>query len=171
MNKAYFLAPILAILAFGGFYWNFRSGYEEREVAKQAAIRAEKEESLKVEAEARRKAIEEAVALQEQRKKERAEKEAAEQAAKEARQLALDERDKAYSAMQQSERRLEQLKKELATVQADIAAIKTVHETATAEEDFLKTYVEKVRTNQRALEGVISKILPGGLTAPAPAGS
>ncbi|AHF90627.1 hypothetical protein OPIT5_10855 [Opitutaceae bacterium TAV5] len=171
MNKAYFLAPIIAVLAFGGFYWNFRSGYQEREMAKQAAIRAEKEESLKAEAEARRKAIEEAVALQEQRKKERAEKEAQEQAAKEARQRALDERDKAYSDMQQSGRRLDQLKKDVAAVQADIASVKTVHEAALAEEAFLKTYVEKVRANQRALEGVISKIPPGGIVPPAPAGS
>ena len=47
MNKAYVIAPFLALLIFGGFYWNFSKGYAEREAVKVAAQRKVKEDKLK----------------------------------------------------------------------------------------------------------------------------
>ena len=41
MNKVYFVIPLIGLLIFGGFYYNFTSQYEAK--AKEAAARVEQD--------------------------------------------------------------------------------------------------------------------------------
>ena len=141
MNKSYWIAPFAALLLFTGIFAHFKSGYEARDKAKQAQILAEKQVKLQAEVEARRKAVDDAVRVQAERKKEREAKEAAEQARKDARQLALDARDKAFREQEKLNRQVENLKKDIASEQDAIAKITQDRDYAVADQKFLKTYL------------------------------
>ena len=158
MRKSYWLAPLVALLIFGGIFVHFKSGYEAREKAKQAQILAEKQVKLQAEVEARRKAVEDAVRVQAERKKEREAKEAAEQARKDARQLALDARDKAFREQEKLGRQIENLKKDITAEQEAIAKATQDRTYALADQAFLKTYIERAKANLKALDDVLTKI-------------
>ena len=158
MNKSYWIAPFAALLIFAGVFAHFKSGYEAREKARQAQILSEKQVKLQAEVEARRKAVDDAVRVQAERKKERETKEAAEQVRKEGRQLALDARDKAFREQEKLNRLVENLKKDIAAEQDALAKITQDRDYALADQAFLKTYIERAKTNVKALEDVLTKI-------------
>mgnify|MGYP001217419449 CR=1 FL=1 len=75
MNKAYFIAPLIMLLIFGGFYWNFAKEYQVKQDEKVAAQKKAIEDKKKAELDARKQAIEDATRLAEQRIREKKEKE------------------------------------------------------------------------------------------------
>lgn len=158
MNKVYFAGPILAMLLFTGVFISARSGVAERHAAAELAARTERENKIKADNDARRKAVEEALKAQEVRKKEREEREAREAREKEERQLAIDSRDKSYREQDRLARQVDRLKKEVETEKAAIAKIEAAAAIVKAEEVFLKQFVEKARGNVKALETLINQI-------------
>jgi len=157
-SYVYFLIPFLALIAFGGVYWNFSAGYEKVVAAKVAKAKAEKEEKLRIEAKNREIAIKDALAAQERRKVEKAAKEAKDKADQEARQLAIDARDKAFRDKQKLAQQVERLQKDIKVEQEAIAKLEEERKRAADEEAFLKTYVKQATTNSKSLYDVLDKI-------------
>lgn len=158
MNKAYVIAPILGLLIFGGFYWNFAKDYAQQQVAKDAAIKKAKDDKLKEEQVARRVAVEDAIKLQEQRKKEKLEREEKDRLEKEARQAAIDARDKSYRDQEKLAKQVDRLTKEITTEKELIAKIEDGKKLSRDEEVFLRQFVKQAESNVKSLGDVIEKI-------------
>ena len=158
MNKAYWIAPLLALLVFGAVYSNFKSGYDARLKSRQEHMQAEKQARLQAETEARRKAVDAAVRAQAERKKERDAKEAEERALKNARQASLDARDLAFHEQEKLTKQIESLKRDIASEQNAVAKINGELQASIEERAFLKAYIAKAQNNVKALEEVLAKI-------------
>ncbi len=158
MNKAYIITPLLALIAFIPFYLNFSKGYEEQERAEEQAIKDKAAQKLKDEMEARKKAVEEALVLQEQRKAEKAEKEKKDLAEKEARQAAIDSRDSAYREQERLAKNVERLTKDITVVKTEIKEIEDRKEFYNKEIAFLKQYVPQAEQNRSSLQKVLTDI-------------
>lgn len=158
MNKAYIIAPLLALAAFIPFYINFEREHAGEEEAEKEAIRLAGQKKLQDEAEARRKAVEEAIILQEQRKAERAEKDAKDFAEKEARQAAVDARDSAHREQQALGEKVEELAN---TIEEEKAAIAKIDETQAYYQQelvHLGQYVPLAEQNTQQLQQVLQSI-------------
>lgn len=155
MKKTYVLAPLAALLLFTGVYVSFQSGHQARETAREARLKNDRDAKLAAEVKARRQAVDEALVTQARRKKERDARESAERAAQEARQLAVNTRDKAFRDQERAARQLERVKKEIAAEEESLAKLDQTEKSAAAEQVFLKTYVQKTEANARALEAVL----------------
>lgn len=155
----YFLFPLVGLIAFGALYWNFSQGYEAELAERERIIRVEKEEKLKAEAKNREKAIKDAIAAQERRKQEKAEKEAKDKADQEARQLALEARDKANRDQLKLAQQIERLEKDIKVEKEAIAKLEEERKRAADEEQFLKTYVKQAEANTKSLTEVLDKII------------
>lgn len=158
MNKSYFIAPILLLIAFIGLYSVHRSGYKEREAARTAQIAAELAEKNQAELEARKAAMSEAIAQAEQRKKDREIREAKDKADKEARQLAIDARDRAFREQEKYTKQIERLKKDIEAEEAVLAKLAAARKEAEAEKAFLQDFVSKSQANVQALQGLLTKL-------------
>lgn len=160
MKKSYiyFLVPLIGLIAFGAVYWNFSQGYEAKIAEKARLVRVAKEEKLKAEAQNREKAIKDAIAAQDRRKAEKAEKEAKEKADQEARQLALEARDKANRDQLKLAQQIERLEKDIKVEKEAIAKLEEDRKRAADEEQFLKTYVKQAEANTKSLTEVLDKI-------------
>jgi hypothetical protein len=169
MNKAYFLAPLIGLLVFGGIYWNYASKYDAKQAELAAKREHDRQDKIKQDVEARRRALEDAVAQQEQRKKEKAQKEAADIAEKEARQALLDARSKSFNDQEKATRQVERLTKDIQGEKEEIAKIEKDKEASVKEEAFLRTYVKQAETNQKSLEEVLNKIAEADKAAAAAA--
>lgn len=157
-SYVYFLVPLVGLIAFGAVYWNFNSKDEAREAAKRAAIRKAKDDKLAEEARNREQAIKDAIAAQERRKEERAAKEAKDKADQEARQLAIEARDKANRDQAKLEQQRDRLLKDIKVEQDLIAEIQAEQKRAVDEQNFLKEYVAQAEANTKSLTAVLDKI-------------
>ena len=54
MKKLYVIVPVIGVLIFGAFYWNFSTEIEAREAAKKEAVRIERETKQKADFEAKK---------------------------------------------------------------------------------------------------------------------
>lgn len=158
MPKIYFIGPLAALALFAAVFLNFKSDYNQREQARVAEVAAAKEAKLKAEVDARRQAIEAALVVQEERKKEREAKEARERAEKEGRQLALDAREAAYREQEKLTRQLERVKKELVAGKDAYAKLEAVKSAALAEQTFLRDFVQKAEASVKKFETVLAQI-------------
>lgn len=158
MKKSYLFAPLIAILAFALVYANFRSGHKDREKAREEQVAAAKAEKLKQENDARKAALADAIVFQEARKKEREAKAAVEKTEREARQVALDARDKAFRDQDKFTKQIERQKKEIAAEKEALAKIEETKKAAVAEQTFLSGYVTKTEANAKALGELLTKI-------------
>lgn len=154
----YFLVPLIGLIAFGALYWNFSSEYDAREAAKKAAIRQARDEKLAQEAKDREIAIKDALASQERRKIEKAAKEAKEKADAEARQLAIEARDRANREQMKLAQQIERLEKDIKAEKDAIAKIDADRKLAVDEQNFLKDYVKQAEANTKSLTEVLDKI-------------
>lgn len=169
MNKAYFIAPLVLLLAFIGYHGVHRSGYQQREIEKTAAAQAELETRREAELVARREAMTQAIAAAEQRKKEREEKAARLAEEQAARQFALDARDAAFRDQERSARHIERLKKNIEAEQTELARLAAERRTAQAEHAFLQEFVAKSSANVRALETLLARLDATAVPAAKPA--
>lgn len=158
MNKAYFLAPLAALLLFIGAYAWSESGREKRTEARRIELKAAREAKVVAERAAREKAIAEALALQEQRKTERLAREARETAEREARQAALDARDSAFREQERLARESDRLKREIADEQEAVNRLQIDKDAALAEQAHLQKLLPQARANAAALTDVLDKI-------------
>jgi predicted phage gp36 major capsid-like protein len=107
-----------------------------------------------------------AIRAQELRKAERDAKTARELAEKQARQLAIDARDKAFHEQEKLNRQIERLKLDLAKEKAELAKLAETRKAAEAEKTFLQDYVRKAQANTQALQTLLTKL---NTPPPAPA--
>ncbi|MCX6938340.1 MAG: hypothetical protein NTU80_10670 [Verrucomicrobia bacterium] len=164
MKRIYFIGPLVLLLVFVAVYLNFRHDYNQEEAARVAQAAAELKTRNENDAAARKAALLEAIAAAETRKKERDAKNAREKADREARQLAIDARDRAFREQEKITRQVERVKKDLEAEEAAVAKLLAVRKEADAEREFLLSYVTKSRANQGSLQTVIAR-----LDAPRPA--
>jgi hypothetical protein len=157
-TKIYFLVPILALVLFGGYYWNFRSQYEAHQQEIVKAAKAKKEEKLRQDELAREQAIKDAIDAQKQRKAERLAREALEQKQRDDKENAVLDRDKADQETQRLERQVDKLSKDVDDAKKEIAALRTDNEKQVAEVAFLGEYVQKAEANRATLALVLGKI-------------
>ena len=167
MNKAYFIAPLIAVLVFGGFYSSHQSGAKAREAERVAKVETKLKEKQAAEAAAKKAAMSDAIQAAETRKKEREAKEAKEKADKEVRAAAVDAREKAFREQEKSNKQIERLKKEIEVEQAAITSILSKRKEAEAEKAFLLDFVTKAQTNIQALQALLTKLNTPPPPAPA----
>lgn len=158
MNKAYFIAPLVALVLFIGAYSWSRSGLAEREHAARAAVKARQTAKAEAEQEAQRTALEEQMRFQAARKKERLEREARESAEREVRQAALDTRDQAFRDQERLGREIERLKREVASEQEAVNRLQIDKDAALAEQAWLRQILPQSRANAAELQRVLEKI-------------
>lgn len=159
MKKAtYFIFPAIAMLVFFGFWWNFRSEYAAKEQAKVRAVRMEKEEKLRKEAQDRELAIKNAYAEQARRKKAKEEREAKDRADREARQAAVEARNKSYRDRDKLEKQVERVTGEVKVEKELIAKLDEQKRKLVDEEKFLRTYVTLAEANAKSLSDLIDEI-------------
>lgn len=158
MKKAYVIFPLLAMLIFFGFWWNFTSKYEAEQAEKERLARVAKEEKLKKEAEDRKAAIQQAIAMAEARKQEREAKTAMLQAERDARQHAKEASDKAFRDKEKLARQVERLQKDVQTEKDLIAKLEEKKQLLVGEEAFLRKYVTVAESNQSGLQNVLEQI-------------
>lgn len=167
MNKAYFLAPLLALIVFTGFYTSYRGGLKERDAAKVAAATASLKAKNEAELEARRAAMAEAIKAAEERKVERDARLAKEAADKAVRQAAIDARDKVFNENARTVRQIERLRKDIETVEASLVTLAATRKKAESERAFLVDFVSRAQTNVQALQTVLSQLNAPVVVAPA----
>jgi membrane-associated HD superfamily phosphohydrolase len=158
MNKVYFIAPLLLLVVFSGFFAVHRSGLKAREAAQVAKVEAARQAKLDAEQAARKAAMADAIAAAEQRKKDKAAKEAQDKLDKEARQAAIDVRDKAYREQEKISRQLEKLKKDIEVEQVALAKLKASRQEAQAEKAFQEAFVTKAQANVQALQTLLVQL-------------
>lgn len=160
MKKAYlyFLLPLIGLLAFGAFYWQFSASYEQRQEERAAVERQKKEAKLQEDARNREKAVFEAKAAQDKRKAEKAAKEARDAKDRDDRDLANQARRKAQADADKLEIQVKSLAKEIEETKKEIKEIEENKARAIAEEKFLKEYIKMAEANRASLLSIVEKI-------------
>lgn len=160
MKKSYlyFLVPLVLTAIFAVYYWQYASGYDARLAAIDQKKKEERQQKLDEEAKAREKAIKDALALAEKRKAEKKAKE--EQEAKEAaaRELAIQERNKAQQDARKYADQVKRLQKDVQDNKDEIAKTEEDKKQLVEEQGFLRDYVKKAEVNVQSLQGVLEKI-------------
>ena len=169
MKRIYFIGPLVLLLIFLAVYLNFRHDYKQQEAARVSQAAADLKTRNETDAAARKSALLEAIAAAEQRKIERDAKTAREKADREARQLAIDARDRALREQEKITRHIERVKKDLEAEEAAVAKLLAARKEAEAEREFLLSFVTKSRANLGSLQTVIARLeAPRPAPAPAP---
>lgn len=158
MNKAYLLVPLIATLVFGGYYWNFRVGYNKEVEAKKVVAREAHIAKLHKEEQDRREAIEKANQQSEARKQQKLDKEAREKKAQEARSQSYEEQRLAQAEERKLTDQVKTLNREIEAVKKEVALIEADKKLAISEEAFQQTYVAKAQANVRSLAETLEKI-------------
>jgi len=159
MKKAYVIFPVLAMLIFFGFWWNFSSVYDAKQAAIAQQIKLEKQQKLEQEANDRAKAIQDAVANQAIRKAEREAREAQKQKDREERQAAKEASQKAFRDKEKLGRQSARLTEDVKAEEDAIAKLEDRKKFLIGEKAFLREYVLKAESNQNNLTQVIQKII------------
>jgi hypothetical protein len=159
MKKVYVLGPVLGLLVFTAFYWNFSRGAVERQ--HQVELRQQEERKARIlkEAESRKRAIEDAIAAQLKRAAERAIKEKKTEEENAARQALLDKRQQTFDDVNRRLRpQLDRLKSDADEIKASIAQLELQKKQYVDEEAFLRTYVRKAQDNLKTYYAILDRI-------------
>ncbi|MSU65148.1 MAG: hypothetical protein EXS38_03370 [Opitutus sp.] len=157
-NYVYFVAPLIGLAAFAGVYMSYHSSYEAKEAARFTEMRNAKQEKIRIEALAKKKAVEEAIAAQEVRKKQKAEKEAKELEERDRRERSALARTTAREKANRSSDQVKRLEKQVADNKKEIDKIEGEKKQSIDEQAFIRQYVIKAEANQKALAEVLVKI-------------
>lgn len=158
MNKFYWIAPLVALLAFGALHWQFRRDFDDREAAREHAVQAAREAELREAAAAREAAIKDALAAQAHRKEERAAEEARREAEREERRLLVEARDAAHLDREKAAREVARLQAGLAAARETLARTRKEADTLRSERDFLQTFLAQARSNLGRLERLLDRL-------------
>lgn len=157
-SYVYFIAPVVGVAIFGAVYWKYAAGYEAKIEAMAKKQADERKAKIDKDNEAKRAAVEAAVASQEKRKKEKAEKDARDAKEKEDREQAVQVRNKTQEDSRKFQETVSRLKREVELNKKEIAAIAEDKKRSLDEQAFLREYVKKAETNTAQLRGVLEKI-------------
>jgi Flp pilus assembly protein TadB len=159
MKKVYVLWPVIGMLVFTGFYWNFTRGAAERQ--HQVELRQQEERKARIlkEAESRKRAIEDAIAAQAKRAAERAAKEKKTEEENAARQALLDKRNQVFEDVNKRlHPQLDRLKSDADEINASIAQLEMQKKQYLDEEAFLRTYVTQAQANVKTYYAILDRI-------------
>jgi colicin import membrane protein len=154
----YFLVPLVALIAFGGYYWNFSSGYDQHLEDLANLQKKAKQEKLEASNKEKQKAYDEAVAASERRKQEKAAKEKHDAEEAEARELAVDLRNKANRDAIALTQKIERLTKDVDATKKELATLVDNKTKAVAEQAHLRVLVQMAQENTKGLEADMQKI-------------
>jgi flagellar biosynthesis GTPase FlhF len=158
MNKTYFIAPLVALVVFVGFYTSYQSTVKQRDALRIERVEAALKAKNDADEAARKMAMADAIKSAEQRKKDREARELKDKAEKEARQVAADLRDKAFREQEKISRQVERLKKDIEVEQTAITALIAAQKEAEFERAALVEFVRKAQTNVDALQSLLGRI-------------
>jgi hypothetical protein len=164
-SKIYFIVPILALGIFFAYYVKFSSEYDAKQAAVVAADKAVRAEKLRLEAEAREKAINDANEQQKVRKQARKDRDAMELKQRDDKENAQLNASKADQEQQKLARQVDKLTKDVKTVKDEIAKIQDESKQSVEEEAFVREYVTKAEENQAKLAVVMQKIIDADVAA------
>ncbi len=159
MNKAYIISPLVALLIFGAFYWNFKKGYDLKQ--RQTLIQQEEEQKARIEKElaTRKKAIEDAIVAADKRKAEREAKEKKDAAEKAAFDALVDKRNNTFDDVNKRLRpQLDRLHSDADGLKQDIGQLQLQVKQYQDEETFLRTFVQKAQANVKTYTDELEKI-------------
>lgn len=159
MKKVYVLWPVIGLLVFTGFYWNFSRGTAERQ--HQVELRQQEERKARIlkEAESRKKAIEDAIAAQAKRAAERAAKEKITEEENAARQALLDKRNQVFEDVNKRLKpQLDRLKSDADEIKASIEQLELQKKQYLDEQSFLLTYVRQAQDNVKTYYAILDRI-------------
>jgi len=168
MKKIYYIGPLVTFAVFAAYTAHFNTSYDAHEAQVAIEAKATRDAKLKVEAEARKKAIDDAMAAQARLKQERLDREAEEMRKKEARQAAIDTRDRNFREQEKIARTIERLKKEVKIEQDAIAKLDGSIKFNKAEKTFIGQFTEKARQNISYLTDLLTKIEAGEIARSTP---
>jgi hypothetical protein len=154
----YVLAPLIGLIIFGAIYWNFSAGYEAKEAAKAAVIRQARDAKVLEQARANEAAIKAANEGVAKRRAEREAKEAKDKRDHEARQAAVDARDKANTDRIKFNSQVTRLENDIKTEKDAITKLEDEKKKLTDELAFLRVYVKQADDNVKTLKTVLDKI-------------
>jgi hypothetical protein len=158
MNKIYILVPLIGILVFGGFYWNFAQKYDAQVAQRKQIADEALEAKKKHELELRQQAVIAANEAMEKRHQENEAKKAQEEQRKLARLEAEDNRQRAFDERKRLRETADNLKKDLDSVKADIAKLEEEKKKETDELAFLQDFIKKTDANQKFYYDLLDKI-------------
>ncbi len=158
MKKIYYIGPLAAFAVFAAYTMHFNKAYDAHEEQVAIEAKAAREAKLKVEAETRKKAIDEAMIAQARLKKERLDREAEEMRKKDARQASIDSKNLNYREQEKLARQIERLKKEIKVEEDAIAKLDGSIKYNKAEKVFIGQFTEKARQNITYLTDLLTKI-------------
>ncbi len=159
MNKAYIIWPLVGLLVFGAFYWNFNKGFVERQRIEEAKVKEQRKQRMLAEAEARKKAIEAAIIAQQKRLADRAIKEKKEEEEKAQRAALIDRRNRAFDDVNKRLRpQLERLRNDAGDIKDQIAKLELEQKESQSEEAFLRDYVRKAEANVQSYGALLDQI-------------
>ncbi|MDR1497021.1 MAG: hypothetical protein LBS59_01215 [Puniceicoccales bacterium] len=159
MSKSYVIIPVLALGAFGYFYHGFVEEDHARQTTRRLAEKQQRDTKLAAETAARKKALDDALAAQNARKKARETREAAERARADKRAAAIDARDKSFRENEKLTRQKSRLQREIAVEDTALAALAADQKTADSESSFLQKYTAAATQNTAALQALLDKIV------------
>jgi hypothetical protein len=158
MNKFYIILPLVGLLIFGGFYYQFDKRFKADLEVKQAAAQAALKEKQRLDNEARQLAYQAAIEAQAQRRKEREERERIETEKKEHRLKLEDARQKAFDDRRRLREQAERLKQDVAGIQDQVNKVEAVKKTHKDELAFLQDYVKSAKANANSYYELLEKI-------------
>jgi len=158
MKKFYVIFPVIGVIIFAFFFWRFNADFEAREHAKTEEVRLARVTKQQADFEAKRKAVEAAIANQEKRKQEKAERETREAAEKQVQLDLNDQADRARTELDRVVRQVDRLKIEISVEDEALKRLNLDKSTLVAEDEFLKQYVKAAEDNQKSLEKLLTKV-------------
>ena len=159
MNKAYIIGPLIGLLVFGSYYSVKSRGFAERD--RQVAAQREKERQDRITQDLlrRKKAIEDAIKAQEERKAARAIRDKKEEEEKAAREALVERRDRAFDDVNKRLRpQLDRLKIDAESVKDDIKQLELQKKQYVDEETFLRGFVHTAEANVKTYYDLLDKI-------------
>jgi hypothetical protein len=157
-TSVYIFFPVLLLVLFSAYYWNFSSSYDQKVAAKAAEVKRVHDEKVAEDNRLRLKAINDALVVQEHRKEERKAK--AERIKKEKEDMAnaVVARDHARSEANRFREKYDRLVKDVQTEKDEIERITHDKGELQTQLDFLKILTAKAEGNVQSLATVLNQV-------------
>jgi len=158
MKKVHVLFPLIAMILFGGYWWNYNKQYEAEQEAKKERDRQALVDKREKEAQDRELAIKLAIEKQAEQRRERELREAKRQKEREERQAARETRERADRERQKLRRQAELLDQDIVKETEAVTKLEERKQYLLAEERFLQEYVRQAESNEGGITEVIQRI-------------
>jgi dTMP kinase len=168
-TSLYIFVPLIALVLFFAYYWNFNSGYEQALADRAAAHKRQVDANLKQQNDLRLKAVNDAIAAQAKRKAEKEAKDARNRQEADDHNKAVQARDKAHADALSLSDKVDRLTGQVKAEKDDLARVEQDKKSLVAQLDFLEIDVKKANANQEALANVLKEISAADAAAAAAA--